>query len=132
MSLKVICDKCNKILLPTDEIISFATDRGPIKNHYDFCEKCHKSFINWFNSKEDSDETICTTSSSGEIKVGDEVRSVCGCNLGVVIKTSYKDKYDAYVMWADGSSGHHDKEYFIRTGRNFPQIAQVLNLMKED
>ena len=50
--LRLVCDKCNKILSPTDEIIStFINNRD--EKHYDFCEKCYKSFINWFNTKED-------------------------------------------------------------------------------
>lgn len=56
MALKVICDKCNKILSPTDEIITtFINNKG--EEHYDLCEKCYEGFVNWLAGKEGSDET---------------------------------------------------------------------------
>lgn len=53
MALKLICDKCNKILSPADNIVTLTADQGP--RRYDFCEKCYESFVNWYTSKEDSD-----------------------------------------------------------------------------
>ena len=58
MALKVICDKCNKILSPTDEIITTFINNKGTGEQYDFCMRCHESFIYWLASKEeDSDET---------------------------------------------------------------------------
>lgn len=55
--LRLVCDKCNKILSPTDDISTFYTNGSGSEIRYDFCEKCYKSFINWFNNKENLDET---------------------------------------------------------------------------
>lgn len=54
--LRIVCDRCNKVLSPVDEITSFVVDKGQTPKHYDFCEKCHKNFIKWFNNKEDLNE----------------------------------------------------------------------------
>lgn len=53
--LRIVCDRCNKVLSPVDEITTLTVNG--VEKHHDFCEKCYKSFINWFNTKENLDET---------------------------------------------------------------------------
>lgn len=65
-----------------------------------------------------------------EIHVGDEV--LMNTYKVIVLKTSvdgYKDRY--LVLFPDGSTGLRDKSDFEKTGRTFPEIAEVLKKMKE-
>lgn len=55
--VKMVCDKCNKVLTPpVDEVTTLIRNVNGVKKHYDFCEKCYKSLINWCNTKENLDE----------------------------------------------------------------------------
>lgn len=66
-----------------------------------------------------------------EINVGDEVKEK-DAGLGVVIRINPYYKELVCVMWLSGGSGYHKKKELTKTGRNFSQIEEVLNKLKED
>lgn len=59
-------------------------------------------------------------------QVGDEVEGDFG--IGIITKPV---EGGAYIMWRDGSTGGHTANQFRVTGRHFPEIAAVLQKMKE-
>ena len=69
----------------------------------------------------------------GKIQVGDEVNAGVGLK-GIVTKIP-KMVTDSfyYIMWDDGSCGHRNKDFIeqYKTGRTFPQIAELLKQMEE-
>ena len=73
------------------------------------------------------------TDDSAEIKVGDEVKSEG--NLFVVVRVCPEDD-DLEVINCNGICYNYNLTYtfcrFKKTGRHFPQIAEVLKQMKED
>ena len=68
-----------------------------------------------------------------EIKVGDEVKIIESdpvyddCDYGVC---TYVKKDKIYVMRKDGSTGEEHKSEWEKTGRTFPQIAEVLKELR--
>jgi hypothetical protein len=69
----------------------------------------------------------------GNIKAGDEVRikgSDYDCDYGIC--TRILPFNIMYVMRRDGSSGEEKKDEWYKTGRHFPQIAEVLAEMRGD
>ena len=62
-----------------------------------------------------------------EIKVGDEVSDGFDATGVVTMITPIKI---AYVLWTDGSTGKRYLEDLKRTGRTFPQIAEILEQLK--
>ena len=64
-----------------------------------------------------------------EIKVGDEVEAVAG--KAVIIEVFGNGK-DVRYMYPDASTGLNDSRNVTRTGRHFPEIAEVLAKMKEN
>lgn len=67
---------------------------------------------------------------AAEIKIGDEVTDEDGWN-GVVTYVSPDGKY-LVVTLQDGNALRWRKESFEKTGRHFPQIAEILNQMQEE
>lgn len=67
---------------------------------------------------------------AAEIKIGDEVTDNDGWE-GVVMWISPDGKY-IVIMQKDGAALHWKKESFKKTGRHFPQIAEVLKQMQEE
>ncbi len=71
----------------------------------------------------------------GNIKVGDEVRIKGSdpvkddCDYGICTR-SLPNVNTIYVMRRDGSSGEENKDEWYRTGRIFPQIAEVLEQLR--
>lgn len=71
----------------------------------------------------------------GSIKVGDEVRMKGSdperddCDYGICT-WSFPNDNTIYVMRRDGSSGRANKDEWYRTGRHFPQIAEVLEQLR--
>lgn len=65
-----------------------------------------------------------------DIKVGDEVTFGFSSKKGIVIEI-YEDSR-AVVLGIDGVTIDRAKYFFTKTGRNFPQIAEVLKQMQED
>ena len=68
-----------------------------------------------------------------EIHVGDEVLMNSAPYKVIVLKTSvdiYKD--GCTVLFPDGSTGVADKSDLKKTGRTFPEIAEVLKKMQEN
>ena len=64
-----------------------------------------------------------------KIKVGNEVNGKGG--RGTITKIS--DDGDHFnVMWENGSTGYYMIEDFKKTGRNFPEIVEVLKKMQEE
>lgn len=66
---------------------------------------------------------------AAEIKIGDEVTDNDGWK-GVVTFISPNDRY-LVVTLQDGNALRWKKESFKKTGRHFPQIAEVLKQMQE-
>lgn len=67
---------------------------------------------------------------AAEIKIGDEVTDDEGWN-GVVTFISPDGKY-LVVTLQDGNAIRWKKESFKKTGRHFPEIAEVLKQLQED
>lgn len=66
-----------------------------------------------------------------EVKVGDEVQSIYGTNVGEkYIVTKPISKHYANVMTHDGGVAYIDPANYRKTGRHFPQIAEVLKQMR--
>lgn len=66
---------------------------------------------------------------AAEIKIGDEVTDNDGWQ-GVVTRISPDGEY-LVIIQKDGAGLHWKKESFKKTGRHFPQIAEVLKQMQE-
>lgn len=66
---------------------------------------------------------------AAEIKIGDEVTDNDGWK-GVVTHISSDGEY-LLVVLRDGNAIRWEKEHFKKTGRHFPQIAEVLKQMQE-
>lgn len=64
-----------------------------------------------------------------EIKVGDEVEAVSG--KAVIIEVLGNGK-DVRYMYPDASTGFNDSCNVTRTGRHFPEIAEVLEKMRSE
>ena len=64
-----------------------------------------------------------------QIQVGDEIKSVSG--KAVVTGLSPDNEHVRYVYF-DGSTGVIHKSTVSRTGRHYPEIAEVLRKMKEN
>lgn len=66
-----------------------------------------------------------------EIQVGDEVELKCGVSPAIYMQgTNGSD--EIYLLFNDGSCGMHSRSEIERkTGRHFPEIAEVLAKMKE-
>lgn len=67
---------------------------------------------------------------AAEIKIGDEVTDNDGWK-GVVTWISPDGEY-LLIIQKDGTALHWKKESFKKTGRHFPQIAEVLKQMQEE
>ena len=63
-----------------------------------------------------------------EIKVGNEVNGKGG--RGIITKIS-NDGDHFNIMWENGSTGYYMIEDFKKTGKHFPEIAEVLRKMQE-
>lgn len=63
-----------------------------------------------------------------KIQVGDEVEAVAG--KAVIIEVIGNGK-DVRYMYPDASTGFNESCNVTRTGRHFPEIAEVLQKMKE-
>lgn len=80
-------------------------------------------------------QTDATDIDDGSIKVGDEVRIKGSdpvkddCDYGICTR-SLPNVNTIYVMRRDGSSGEENKDEWYRTGRFFPQIAEVLKQLR--
>lgn len=64
-----------------------------------------------------------------EIQVGDEVATDAGNRASVLYENP--DGTQAFVFKSDGTAAWWTKSALHRTGRNFPEIAEVLRKMKE-
>lgn len=64
-----------------------------------------------------------------ELKMGDEVVNFGG-EKAIVLKLYDDGGMD--LLWSDGSAGFNDYGTFYKTGRHFPEIAEVLNKLKEE
>jgi hypothetical protein len=69
-----------------------------------------------------------------KFQVGDEVKDEYGF-YAVVIRTDVGgDESQMYVVFPDGSSGKKSKDGWgwTKTGRRFPQIVEVLEMMNKE
>lgn len=64
-----------------------------------------------------------------ELKMGNEVVNTCG-EKAIVLKVYDDNGMD--LLWSDGSAGFNNNGTFYKTGRHFPEIAEVLNKLKEE
>lgn len=65
-----------------------------------------------------------------QVKVGDEVQSVYGTNVGEkYMVTKLMNEHYANVMTHDGGVAYINPANYQKTGRHFPQIAEVLKQM---
>ena len=66
-----------------------------------------------------------------EIQVGDEVEIVSGFGSYGVVSWIHPEASDVYVIRRDGSAGDEEKNDLKKTGRHFPQVAELLKAMQE-
>ena len=67
-----------------------------------------------------------------QIQIGDEVEMKCGVGPAIYMQGT-KGSDEIYLLFNDGSCGVHSKSEIERkTGRHFPEIAEVLRKMKEE
>lgn len=65
-----------------------------------------------------------------EIKVGDEVKNIESGWTAIVTKS---EEGHLTLMCDSGAIAKgYDAKYFVKTGRHFPEIAEVLKKMRED
>ncbi len=95
------------------------------------CNECPRDTLPKWEPK----QTDATDINDGIIKVGDEVRIKGSdpvkddCDYGICTR-SLPNVNTLYVMRRDGSSSEENKDEWYRTGRNFPQIAEVLEQLR--
>lgn len=107
-----------------------------------YCDKCGK-WLKWADKEEkrlwaskqlenyNQWKLKSIFDNSPEIKVGNEI--AYGTHIGVCTKFYTEDDKDfMYIMWKDGSCGGllWNMSDFTKTGRDFPQIREVLKMMK--
>ena len=63
-----------------------------------------------------------------ELKMGNEVVNFSG-EKAIVLKVYDDGGMD--LLWSDGSAGFNNDGTFYKTGRHFPEIAEILNKLKE-
>lgn len=118
------CNECPRDTLPKWEQQASAKD----------CKKCTKEIS--AECVVDGCEFEPKKTDDGSIKVGDEVRIKGSdpikddCDYGICTR-SLPNVNTIYVMRRDGSSGEENKDEWYRTGRTFPQIAEVLEKLRE-
>ena len=83
----------------------------------DPCRICARNYMNFFEPKKQEKE---------EIKVGDEVIRASGKAVVMGVGPVHFE-----YVYADGSSGFDEVKNVKKTGRHFPEIAEVLQKMKE-
>ena len=66
-----------------------------------------------------------------KFQVGDEVQNSFRVRAVVTCVNGSECASQMYVVFQDGSSGERDKEGWTKTGRHFPQIAEVLKAIDE-
>lgn len=64
-----------------------------------------------------------------ELKIGDEVVNTCG-EKAIVLKVYDDNGMD--LLWSDGSASFNNYGTFYKTSRYFPEIAEVLNKLREE
>lgn len=80
------------------------------------CKKCCNAYMNKYKPKAKEEQ----------IQVGDEVTMV----LGKAVVTGVGPVHFEYV-YADGSHGYDEVKNVKKTGRHFPEVAAVLEKMRE-
>lgn len=66
-----------------------------------------------------------------EIRVGDEVIAAFTDKSGTAVVTRVNNKKEAWYIYADGSIGYDDFSNLDKTGRHFPEVEKLLEVMKE-
>lgn len=133
------CKKCTKEI--SAECVVDGCEFEP-KQDKKLCDRCKNSKLcelNYTKYKDNCSDfypkTDATDINDGSIKVGDEVRIKGSdpvkndCDYGICTR-SLPNVNTIYVMRRDGSSGEENKDEWYRTGRFFPQVAEVLKLLK--
>jgi hypothetical protein len=70
-----------------------------------------------------------------EIHLGDEVTFLPNNAKGIVTECHVPDVYsdnDKYAVWCGGTMEYVLKQHLTKTGRHFPEIAEVLRKMREE
>lgn len=83
------------------------------------CVRCPRNFLDQYTPKQERDV---------EIKVGDEVATDAGNRASVLYENP--DGTQVFVFKSDGTAAWWTKSALHRTGRNFPEIAEVLKKMR--
>ena len=84
------------------------------------CVRCPRNFLDQYTPKQEQD---------AEIKIGDEVTTDAGNRASVLYENP--DGTQVFVFKSDGTAAWWTKSALHRTGRNFPEIAEVLQKMRE-
>lgn len=91
------------------------------------CQECLDKIIKAKSGKKQEEDSEIHIGS--EIRVWDEVQSLGGL-IGIVTHISAIEGFS--ILWRDGSVGKRkDISDFEKTGRTFPQIAEVLKKLQE-
>lgn len=70
-----------------------------------------------------------------EIHLGDEVTFLPNNAKGIVTEChvpDISDIFDKYAVWCGGTMEYVLKQHLTKTGRTFPEIAEILQKMKEE
>ncbi len=65
------------------------------------------------------------------VKIGDEIKN--DGSIGYITRLSGVGSNGGYVLWSDGRSGLYSGDFILRcrTGRNYSQMADFINQIKE-
>lgn len=96
---------------------------------YDACEGAIEIIKNLSPDKTVTDKPVVIndTTTTDEIKVGDEFEwKICGGGLHILLNI---DRGEYAMLDAEGNIGHASSlKYYKKTGRHFPQIAEIMKL----
>ena len=109
-----------KIALRKDEARNAFHDIAPVKVFEEYSASEAIAKIKEYEEKQKQADS--------EIKVGDEV----GNAKGKYIITKILSHHYANVMATDGGMAYIDPTRYKKTGRTFPQIAEVVEQLKEE
>jgi hypothetical protein len=127
------CENCAKAI--SAECVVDGCEFEPKQNEK-LCDRCKKSklcelsYLKYVNTCSDfCPKTDATDIDDGSIKVGDEVSCPQIDSKGIVIQTANKDTLLVLTNSMDGLL-RTDESKVARTGRQFPQIAEVLKQLR--
>lgn len=102
---------------------------------YEIFGSCDALCLTNFSYQEAKDEYEAWKKSKEEIRVGDEVEYPPNKAKGIVIKCHVPDVYaevDKYAVFTGTSVEYLPIEWLTKTGRVFPEVAELLKKMREE